>query len=134
MPPDFPDMFVRLGWDAIEDHYDTGQTVVKRWMREAGEQLLIEMRRAYVRKLHAARGFRSVMGRKPGAKFGSMTEMSAGDPALAFMPVRRLRRPYGGEITMPAFFELAAASRAKVEANDFDRSCGDPWQPKQLSV
>ena len=103
MPPDFPDMFVRLGWDAIEDHYDTGQTVVKRWMREAGEQLLIEMRRGYVRKLHAARGFRSVMGCKPGAKFGSMAEMRSDDPALAFMPVRRLRRPYCGEITMPAW-------------------------------
>ena len=59
-------MFVRLGWEAIEDYYDTGQTVVKRWIREAGVQLLIKMRRGYVRKLHAARGFRSIMGVQDG--------------------------------------------------------------------
>ena len=95
-------MFVRLGWAAIEDHYDTGQTVVKRWMREGGEQLLIEMRRGFVRKILAARGFRSVMGCKPGAKFGSMAEMRADDPGLAFMPVRRLRRVYGRPISFPS--------------------------------
>lgn len=94
-------MFVRLGWEAIEDHYDTGQTVVKRWMRDVGEQHLVELRRAYVRKVRAAQGFASIMGRKPGRKFGTLVEMNAGDPALAFMPIRRLRRPYCGEITLP---------------------------------
>ena len=132
MPPDFPDMFVRLGWDAIEDHYDTGQTVVKRWMREAGEQLLIELRRGYVRKQHAARGFRSVMGRKPGAKFGSMAEMSAGNPALAFMPVRRLRRPYSGEITMPAFSGLAGP--LEVRPHGIQRASGNSRQSKHLTI
>jgi hypothetical protein len=114
MPQHFPDMFVRLGWEAIEDHYDTGQTVVKRWMREAGEQLLIEMRRGYVRKLHAARSFRS-MGCKTGAKFGSMAEMRADDPGLAFMPVRRLRRPYCREITMPTFSGLVGSIESMPE-------------------
>lgn len=99
MPSDFSDKFVRLGWKAIEDHYDTGQTVVKRWMREAGEFRLIELRRAYLRKVRAAAGFSTITGLKPGQKFGCIPEMCAGDPALAFMPVRRLRRQYEGEIT-----------------------------------
>ena len=99
MPQDFPDMFVRLGWEAIEDHYDTGQTVVKRWMREFGEFRLIELRRAYMRKVRAAQGIATITGVKPGRKFGGIPEMCAGDPALAFMPIRRVRRRYEGEIS-----------------------------------
>ena len=98
MPADFPEVFVRLGWEAIEDHYQTGQTIIKRWMRQAGEADLIARRRGYVRKLYAARGIPSIVGRKPGAKVGMLAELPGGHPALAFMPVRRLRRPYEGAI------------------------------------
>ncbi len=101
MPADFPDVFVRLGWEEIEEHYDTGQTVVKRWMRLVGEQRLIELRRAYLRKVRAANGIRNICGRKPGSKFGGLSEMRANDPALAFMPIRRLNRRYEGEISFP---------------------------------
>lgn len=90
MPIDFPQMFVLLGWEAIEDHYQTNQRAVRRWMVQAGEEDLIARRRGYVRKIYAARGLPNAGGRKP--KFPP--EMRAGDPALAFMPVRRLRRRY----------------------------------------
>lgn len=92
MPPDFPETFVNLGWEAIEDHYATGQRVVKRWLRQAGEADLIMKRRAYLRKLYASHGLACIPGRKPGNKFGGLPEMRADDPGLAFMPVRRLRR------------------------------------------
>jgi len=98
MPADFPAMFVRLGWEAIEDHYQAGQTTIRRWMRQSGEADLIERRRAYVRKLYAARGIPSIMGRKPAGKFGGLTELPGKHPSLAFMPIRRLRRPYEGAI------------------------------------
>ena len=95
MPADFPEMFVRLGWEAIEEHYQTNQRAVRRWMRHAGgEEEMIARRRGYMRKLYAARGLPNAGGRKP--KFPP--EMRAGDPALAFMPVRRLRRAYEGVI------------------------------------
>jgi hypothetical protein len=91
MPPDFAEMFVRLGWEEIEEHYATGQRVVRRWLRQVGEADLIQRRRAYVRKFYAAMGQSNVRGRKP--KLGT-PEMRGDDPALAYMPIRRLRRPY----------------------------------------
>lgn len=98
MPADFPEMFTRLGWEAIEDHYATGQTIVKRWLREAGELDLIERRRSYLRKVYAANGRPNIPGRKPGVLAGGLSEMSASNPALKFMPVRRARRRFEGEI------------------------------------
>ncbi|WP_298689611.1 hypothetical protein [uncultured Sphingomonas sp.] len=94
MPVDFPGMFVLLGWEAIEDHYLASQRTVRRWMRQAGAEDMIARRRGYVRKVYAARGIPNAVGRKP--KFPP--EMRAGDHALAFMPVRRVRRRYEGAI------------------------------------
>lgn len=95
MPADFPETFVLLGWEAIEDHYQTNQRAVRRWMAEAGgEEKLIAHRRAYMRKVYAASGKPNIAGRKP----RGVSEMRADDPALKFMPVRRLRRAYQGEI------------------------------------
>lgn len=95
MPPDFPIMFPRLGWEAVEDHYQTNQRAVRRWMIEAGgEEEMIARRRAYLRKVYAARGKSRVAGRPP----RGVSEMRASDPALAYMPVRRLRRRFDGEI------------------------------------
>lgn len=98
MPSDFAEMFPRLGWEEIEEHYRTGQTTIRRWMREVGEAELILKRRAYLRKVYASRGIPTIMGRKPAQRFGGLPEMEAGDPALDWMPVRRLRRPWRGEL------------------------------------
>lgn len=98
MPIDFPEMFVLLGWEAIEDHYQASQRAVRRWMRQVGELDLIARRRGYLRKVYAARGCATAGGRKPGSKAGGLSEAPASDPALAFMPVRRLRRRYEGAI------------------------------------
>ncbi len=91
-------MFVRLGWEAIEEHYVTSQRTVRRWMSEVGEIDLIRCRRSYLRKVYAARGIASIAGRKPGKGTGLLPEMSAANPALAWMPVRRMRRTFAGEI------------------------------------
>jgi hypothetical protein len=90
MPPDFPAMFVELGWEAIEDHYGTNQRAIRRWLREAGEADLIGRRRGYLRRMYAARGMTAIPGPKPGARLG-LTEMRVTDPALQFLPIRRLR-------------------------------------------
>jgi hypothetical protein len=101
MPPDFPEMFVLLGHKTIEEHYVTSWRPVKRWMSEYGEAELIQLRRAYLRKLAASRGQRMVTGRKPGVRFGGFPEMLATDPALAFMPVRQERRAWRKEVWVP---------------------------------
>ena len=98
MPPDFPEMFVLLGHKTIEIYYATAQRLVKRWMREYGEAELIQLRRGYLRKLAASRGQPGITGRKPGLRFGGFPEMTSRDPALAWMPVRRLRRPWREEV------------------------------------
>lgn len=101
MPDDFPEMFVLLGHKTIEDHYCAGIGTIKRWMREYGEAELIQTRRGYVRKLAAARGMAMAQGSKPGVHFGGFPEMHAGDPALAWMPIRRLRSPWREEVWVP---------------------------------
>jgi hypothetical protein len=107
MPDDFPEMFVLLGHKTIEDHYRTSQRAVKRWMRQYGEEELIQLRRGYLRKLAASRGVTHVTGRRAGLRFGGLPEMRSRDdhgrinPALAFMPVRRSRRPYREEVWVP---------------------------------
>lgn len=98
MPPDFPQLFVLLGHKTIEYYYATNQRAVKRWMREYGEAELIQLRRGYLRKLAASKGINRLCGRKPGKLFGGFAEMSASDPALEWMPVRRVRRPYREEV------------------------------------
>lgn len=50
MPPDFPEMFVQLGWRDVEDHFATAQSTIKRWLGEVGEADLIRRRRSYLRK------------------------------------------------------------------------------------
>lgn len=94
-------MFVLLGHKTIEDHYQAGQLAIKRWMREYGEVELIQLRRAYLRKLYASRGKPNITGCKPGIRFGYFPEMLARDPALKFVPVRRERRPWDGEVWVP---------------------------------
>lgn len=101
MPADFPDQFIRLGWEHIESEYAAAQPTIRRWMGEAGESRLIELRRAFLRKSNAARGIAAISGRRPAERFGGIPEMLAGDPALEWLPIRRLRRGYGREISFP---------------------------------
>lgn len=70
-------------------------------MREVGESRLIKLRRAFLRKSNAARGITTISGRRPAERFGGIPEMLAGDPALKWLPIRRLRRRYDGEISFP---------------------------------
>lgn len=80
-------------------HYGVYQSTIKRWMREAGEAELIERRRGYLRNLYASRGLPNTGGRKPGVRFGGMPEMPARHPALAWMPIRRVRRAFTGRLS-----------------------------------
>lgn len=101
MPPDFPDQFIRLGWEHIESEYAAAQPTIRRWMREVGESRLIELRRAFLRKSNAARGVATISGRRPAERFGGIPAMLAADPALEWFPIRRVRRRYEGEISFP---------------------------------
>lgn len=99
MPADFPEMFVLLGHKVVEDYYGTSWRVVKRWMRQTlGEAELIGLRRGYLRKVAAAKGLPMAVGCKPGRRIGGIGELQAGDPALEWMPIRRVRRPYRDEV------------------------------------
>lgn len=98
MPPDFPEVYVLLGCVGAELHFCTSWRAVYRWMREFGMVELVQLRRGYLRKLAASRGIPNAEGRKPWARSGGYTEMSARDPALEWMPIRRCRRPYRGEV------------------------------------
>jgi len=111
-------MFVLLGHKTIEDHYAAGQLAIKRWMREYGEAELIQLRRAYLRKLYASRGKTNITGRKPGVRFGGFPEMLASDPALAFMPVRRGRRSWHDDVWVPV--------NGKPKPDEFDAPRG--WE------
>lgn len=52
-PADFREIFIRLGWGDIEDHYRANCYTVRRWMDEVGRDELIADRAAYVaNRLH----------------------------------------------------------------------------------
>jgi hypothetical protein len=99
MPADFPDMFVLLGWEAIEDHYTAGQRAIKRWLRQCGEEDILTRRRSYLRKLYASRGLAGIPGRKPGRTIGAEIEQPAGSIDRANFPLRRLKRAFRGNVT-----------------------------------
>ena len=47
-PPDFRDVYLRMGWDGITDHYRTNWRVIRRWIDEEGREELAAARRAAV--------------------------------------------------------------------------------------
>lgn len=47
-PPDFHETYVRMGWDGIEEHYNTNWRVITRWIHQSGGHKLRAERRAYV--------------------------------------------------------------------------------------
>ena len=55
VPQDFDEMFIRLGWSSICDHYACGWMTVTKWMAIRGRDRLREARAAYVREHGPAR-------------------------------------------------------------------------------
>lgn len=102
MPSDFPEVYVFLGCMGAELHYETNGRAIKRWLDQFGCERLVLLRRGYLRKLAAADG-RSYTrdGRKTLKRGGDYREAQAGDPALAYMPIRRSRAAYRGEVWVP---------------------------------
>lgn len=99
MPPDFPEVFVFLGCMGAELHFRTNGKALQRWLNEYGADRLVQLRRGYLRKVAASQGRVKVSGgplRTRGCE--GYGEMRAGDPALEWMPVRRLRRPFDGDV------------------------------------
>lgn len=45
-PPDFREVYLRMGWDGIEDHYRTNWRCILRWIEECGGDELREARAA----------------------------------------------------------------------------------------
>jgi hypothetical protein len=61
-PPDFDEVFVKIGRVACEDHYEAGRSVIDSWLRQRGKKRLIEARAVHVREHHAKRINREDMG------------------------------------------------------------------------
>lgn len=49
-PEDFDEMFARLGWDRIREHYGVHCRDVKRWLRDRGEDRLIAAREEFLKQ------------------------------------------------------------------------------------
>lgn len=65
-PKDFRDVYIRIGWDGIEDHFNTNWRVIRRWIELEGRDGLIAARRDYVAQQQLARRMqrkRYVLGR-----------------------------------------------------------------------
>lgn len=45
LPRDFRERFLEMGWDGIEDHFNTNWRVIRRWIEEAGGDELRAERR-----------------------------------------------------------------------------------------
>lgn len=43
-PADFREVYLRMGWDGIADHYRTNWRVIRRWIQECGGDELREAR------------------------------------------------------------------------------------------
>jgi hypothetical protein len=65
-PGDFRVIYIRMGWDGIEEHYGTNWRVIRRWIEMEGRDGLIAARAAYVeakREESRQRRKRYVLGR-----------------------------------------------------------------------
>ena len=58
VPRDFREVYIRMGWDGIEDHYNTNWRVIRRWIELNGREELIRARRDYVASQQMARKLR----------------------------------------------------------------------------
>lgn len=48
LPADFAEVYVKMGWDGIDEHYGTNWRVIRRWIEIAGRDKLIAARAAHV--------------------------------------------------------------------------------------
>lgn len=48
VPPDFFEVYVRMGWDGLDEHYRTNWRVIRRWITLVGREKLRKARNAYV--------------------------------------------------------------------------------------
>jgi hypothetical protein len=78
-PDNFREVYIRIGWDGIEEEFNTNWRVIRRWIDEEGRDGLIAARAAFVAQLQAERrrqrAKRYVTGRtltavKPGKREG----------------------------------------------------------------
>lgn len=68
-PDDFRATYIAMGWDGIEEHYETNWRCIRRWILEEGKDELIAERRAYVEaqwESERARRLRSARRRRYG--------------------------------------------------------------------
>jgi hypothetical protein len=54
-PGDFREVYIRMGWDGIEEHYGTNTRVIRRWIEEEGRRGLVLDRAAYVERQRSDR-------------------------------------------------------------------------------
>ena len=55
VPADFFEVYVRMGWDGIDEHYGTNWRVIRRWIEIVGRVSLIRARAAYVEEQRCLR-------------------------------------------------------------------------------
>lgn len=60
MPDDFPEVFVREGWEGAPAHYGTRGDKIARWLEQAGREELKKRRRNYVLGNRLSRGVSSL--------------------------------------------------------------------------
>lgn len=62
-PADFRETYIRMGWDGLDEHYNTNWRCIRRWIEEEGREFLRVARAEYVRAQRKNRRKRYVMGR-----------------------------------------------------------------------
>lgn len=65
-PVDFRERYIEMGWDGIDEYYQTNWRVIRRWIAEEGREELTAARAQHVREKNRAeqsRRHRYVMGR-----------------------------------------------------------------------
>lgn len=62
-PRDFRDTYIRMGWDGLDEHYNTNWRCIRRWIEEEGREYLKAARAEFVRAQRKDRRKRYVMGR-----------------------------------------------------------------------
>lgn len=88
-PVDFAEVYVRLGWEAIADHYGMHWRKVARCIDECGREMLKERRAQYVRE-HRQRRVNYVTGKRfPPADDGISTNPAIVAAAAAYLRIQR---------------------------------------------
>lgn len=62
VPADFFEVYVRMGWDGLDEHYATNWRVIRRWIGIVGRDALRTARAAYVAEQRVVRRARRRAG------------------------------------------------------------------------